>query len=76
MNLYDGEDSYLELDSHHRFTKDWDTKLTTQESLTGSQKPLLSAPAPAFGGNAHQAEHLWQFQCAGAPAVSRFSQAW
>ena len=56
MNLYDGEDWYLQLDSHHRFVQDWDTKLITQASLTGSQKPLLSAPAPPVAGNAHQAD--------------------
>jgi len=65
MKLYDGEDWYLQLDSHHRFVQNWDTKLTTQASLTGSQKPLLSAPAPPVGGNAYQAEPLRQFQLTG-----------
>lgn len=62
MGLYEGEDFYLQLDSHHRFVQDWDTKLTAQARLTGSPKPLLSAPAPAAGGSAHQEESLWQFQ--------------
>ncbi len=48
MDLYDGEDWYLQLDSHHRFVRDWDEMLVEQAAATGSPKPLLSAPAPAF----------------------------
>jgi hypothetical protein len=58
MKLYDGEDWYLQLDSHHRFAQDWDTKLITRASLTDCQKPLISAPAPPVAGNSHQADLL------------------
>jgi hypothetical protein len=65
MNLYDGEDWYLQLDSHHRFAQDWDTKLTAQASLTGSSKPLLSAPAPYASGGAYTPQTLYRFEFTG-----------
>jgi hypothetical protein len=42
MRLWDGEDWYLQLDSHHRFTVDWDRKLLEQADLTDSPKPVLT----------------------------------
>ena len=48
MKLYDGEDWYLQLDSHHRFTQDWDEKLVAQAGLTGSAKPVLTTYATGF----------------------------
>ena len=48
MKLYDGEDWYLQLDSHHRFTQDWDEKLVAQAGLTGSAKPVLTTYAAGF----------------------------
>lgn len=48
MKLWRGEDWYLQLDSHHRFVAGWDAKLIRQATLTGSAKPLLSAPAAPF----------------------------
>ena len=65
MSLYDGEDWYLQLDSHHRFAQDWDTKLTEQAGLTGSPKPLLSAPAPYAAESGYAAETLWWFEFTG-----------
>src|SRR6516164_3213578 len=62
MNLYNGEDWYLQLDSHHRFAHDWDTKLTTQASLTHSTKPLLSAPAPYATTDGYTPETLYRFE--------------
>jgi hypothetical protein len=48
---YDGEKYYLQLDSHHRFSKDWD--ITLKDYLhylqcKGHDKPLLSAYIPGY----------------------------
>jgi hypothetical protein len=48
MELWDGEDWYLQLDSHHRFVPQWDAKLVEQAEATGSPKPVLTAYAPAY----------------------------
>jgi hypothetical protein len=48
MKLWDGEQWYLQLDSHHRFAEDWDETLIRQSALTGSKQPVLSAPAAPF----------------------------
>lgn len=49
--LYSGEEFYLQLDSHHRFIKDWDFKLkkTLRELVKkGNVKPILSAYLPSY----------------------------
>ena len=51
QTLYSSEDYYFQLDSHHRFCKDWDKKLiSTLKDLkkSGSKKPLLSSYLPAY----------------------------
>ena len=48
MGLYDGEDHFLQLDSHHRFAQDWDVEALAQLERTGSAKPILTAYATAF----------------------------
>ena len=48
MRLYDGEDFYLQLDSHHRFVDGWDVKAIDALDRTGSGKPLLTAYATPF----------------------------
>lgn len=48
MGLYDGEDYFLQLDSHHRFAPDWDLVALRQLERTGSPKPVLTAYATAF----------------------------
>ncbi len=55
MRLYDGEDWYLQLDSHHRFAADWDEKLRQQAVLTGSAKPVLTTYASGFTPGAEAA---------------------
>jgi hypothetical protein len=55
MDLWDGEEWYLQLDSHHRFAPDWDVRLLEQARATGAPKPVLStyaAPFPHEGGAA------------------------
>ncbi len=67
MKLYDGEDWYLQLDSHHRFAVDWDEKLTEQAALTGSAKPVLTTYAAGFtpDAEAEAAEEVttMEFDC-------------
>jgi hypothetical protein len=67
MKLYQGEDWYLQLDSHHRFACDWDEKLVEQAGLTGSNKPVLSTYAAGFrpGSEADAAEQVttMEFDC-------------
>jgi hypothetical protein len=48
---YDGEGYYLQLDSHHRFVKDWDVesiKMIKQLQKAGHEKPLLTAYIPSY----------------------------
>lgn len=48
---YDGEEYYFQLDSHHRFTKNWDSeciKMIKQLQKVGHKKPLLTAYISSF----------------------------
>jgi hypothetical protein len=48
---YDGEEYTLQLDSHHRFTKNWDSeliKMIKQLKKKGHKKPLLTGYIPSF----------------------------
>lgn len=48
--LYDGEDYFLQIDSHCRFAEDWDRELIAmwRQLLTQSDKPILSAYPPPY----------------------------
>jgi Glycosyltransferase (GlcNAc) len=48
MKLWAGEDWYLQLDSHHRFVKDWDVELLQQATNSGSPKPVITTYAPPY----------------------------
>jgi len=50
QKMYQDEDYTLQLDSHHRFSKDWDVDLIKMyKSLKGrSEKPLLTAYAASY----------------------------
>jgi hypothetical protein len=48
MKLYDGEDWFLQLDSHHRFEQDWDRLLLDQAERTGAARPLLTTYGTPF----------------------------
>jgi hypothetical protein len=51
MKLWRGEDYFLQIDSHHRFVRDWDMKLIELARRTGSPKLILSTyPAPFMPG--------------------------
>ena len=51
QKLYDDEEFYFQLDSHHRFIKDWDFKIKkTFRSLIkkGHKKPIISSYLPSY----------------------------
>lgn len=51
QSLYDNETYYLQLDSHHRFSKNWDTvliKMLKDLIEKDHKKPLLTAYLPSF----------------------------
>jgi hypothetical protein len=51
QSLYQSEKYTLQLDSHHRFAKDWDETLITmltELQSSGSPKPLITAYIPSF----------------------------
>jgi hypothetical protein len=42
MKLWDGEDFFLQIDSHHRFVPGWDAILLSQMERSSAEKPVLS----------------------------------
>jgi hypothetical protein len=48
MELWQGEQWYLQIDSHCRFDQGWDTKLIRMMGQTQSAKPIISTYANAF----------------------------
>lgn len=51
QDLYSNETYYMQLDSHHRFVKDWDVKcidMIKQLQKLGHAKPLLTGYIPSF----------------------------
>jgi hypothetical protein len=60
MKLWHGEEFFLQLDSHHRFTQDWDTRLLNHAQRTGSSMPVMGTYAPSFtpGETAADAEPM------------------
>jgi len=66
QKLYDGEEFYLQLDSHHRFIEGWDTKLkkTFRKLIkSGHKKPILSAYLPSYdpsSKNENRLDAVWR----------------
>jgi hypothetical protein len=48
QNLYEGEDFTLQIDSHHRFEKDWDAELIKMLEGLNTEKAILSSFAGAY----------------------------
>lgn len=51
QELYDGEEYHLQLDSHHRFVQDWDSKVKdclNKLKKDGYKKPILSSYLPSY----------------------------
>jgi hypothetical protein len=58
---YDGEKYYLQLDSHHRFVKDWDAKcikMIKDLQKLGHKKPLLTGYVSSFNPSNDPAERI------------------
>jgi len=66
QNLYDEETYYLQLDSHHRFAKNWDNtliKMFKDLKKKGSKKPLLTAYLPSYDpSNESKLEDVWTLE--------------
>ena len=56
MKLWDGEDFFLQLDSHHRFVPDWDALLLRISEQSGVNKPLLTSYGAPFDPAAEMPE--------------------
>jgi hypothetical protein len=74
MKLWEGENFFLQLDSHHRFVQDWDVLLIAQAERGGAAKPLLSTyatpydpRAPAPGPGMPTQMDFYQFSSDGIP---------
>ncbi len=48
MSLWQGEEWYLQLDSHHRFSGGWDAFLVEEIARTGSDRPVLTTYGPPY----------------------------
>lgn len=48
QSLYSGEEYYMQIDSHHRFVKNWDTLAIEFLNKCKSKKPIISAYPPAY----------------------------
>ena len=48
MKMYNGEDHFLQLDSHHRFAPGWDDQMLHQLRQAQSGKPVLSSYVPPY----------------------------
>lgn len=57
MKLWQGEDFFLQLDSHHRFVDGWDGLLLAELEKCGSAKPILSTYAAPFDPSAPPPEN-------------------
>ena len=48
QKLWNGEEYTLQLDSHHRFIKDWDKQLIEMMDMTESNKPIITSYAGMY----------------------------
>jgi hypothetical protein len=48
QKLWDKEKYTLQLDSHHRFIKNWDVELMEMMKMTGSKKPIITSYAGMY----------------------------
>ncbi len=52
MSLWEGEEHFLQIDSHHRFAEGWDALLFDQADRSGEARPLLTTYALGFDPDA------------------------
>lgn len=69
MKLWEGEELFLQLDSHHRFVRYWDTKVSDQLAATGSPKPILTTYAAPFTSGDPDS-----FPCGERPTLVQFDR--
>ncbi len=48
MTLWNNEEFYLQIDSHHRFVTDWDARLLAHAARSGVARPVLSSYGAPF----------------------------
>jgi hypothetical protein len=48
MKLWQNEDFFLQIDSHHRFVQDWDVRLLAHMDRCGAAKPLMTSYGAPF----------------------------
>lgn len=61
QKLYDGEEFYFQLDSHHRFVQDWDVKIKkcfNDLKKDGYKKPIISSYLPSYEPNTKNESRL------------------
>jgi hypothetical protein len=54
MTFWQGEEFFLQLDSHHRFVADWDVKLIAHAERSGAMRPILSTYGAPFDPRASE----------------------
>jgi hypothetical protein len=54
QKLWNGEDFTLQLDSHHRFIKNWDEELLKMVKSVDSQKPIITSYAGSYNPQTNQ----------------------
>lgn len=52
--LYEDEEFFFQIDSHHRFVSHWDTKLKDQAARSGSRWPILTTYGTPYNPNTPQ----------------------
>lgn len=57
MRLWDGEDFFMQIDSHHRFVQDWDELLIDQFQRCDAPRPLLTTLPADFDPSQPLPEH-------------------
>jgi hypothetical protein len=48
MQHWSGETNFLQIDSHHRFTRDWDARLFANAERSGAARPVLTTYGASF----------------------------
>lgn len=58
-NLYADETYYCQLDSHHRFAKDWDIEMIEMlENIKSSKKPIIATHPPSYKPDQEKSKYI------------------
>lgn len=66
--LFEDEDYYFQLDSHHRFIKNWDTELISMLHACKSPKPVLTTYVPAYNPETYEDNAIYKLRQTGMVA--------